>query len=201
MLANISVHEPKSPGDVDSPLAFSMEGYQGEPPASLTPRFWAPGWNSIQSLNKFQEEIGGPLRGGDSGLRLIEPAHVDKESYFRQVPAALQPREDEWLAVPIHHIFGSEELSSLTPGIAERAPRLYVGLAPQDAHSLQVQEGDQVQVTLDSVEHDLSVQIMSTLPRGMIGLPVGLPGLRGIALPAWAQVARCEEEMKSEGIG
>ena len=51
-----------------------MEGYQGQPPAPLIPRFWAPGWNSVQALNKFQEEVGGPLRGGDPGRRLIEPA-------------------------------------------------------------------------------------------------------------------------------
>ena len=30
-------------------------------------RLWAPGWNSVQAITKFQEEIGGPLRGGDPG--------------------------------------------------------------------------------------------------------------------------------------
>jgi NADH-quinone oxidoreductase subunit G len=134
------------------------------------------------------------LRGGDPGLRLIEPARVDKVSYFRQSPAAFKPRKDEWLAIPIHHIFGSEELSSLTPGIAERAPRPYLGLGLNDARSLQIQDGDQVQVTLDGVEHDFPAQIMSTLPRGTIGLPAGLPGLRGITLPAWARVAQCKEK-------
>jgi NADH-quinone oxidoreductase subunit G len=193
MHANINVHEPQQPDDADSPLAFSMEGYPGEPPAALIPRFWAPGWNSVQALNKFQEEIAGPLRGGDPGLRLIEPAHVDEVTYFRQVPKVFQPRKDEWLAVPIYHIFGSEELSILTPGIAERAPRPYLGLEPEDARSLQVKDGDQVQVTMDGVEQDFPVQVMSTLPRGMIGLPAGLPGLQGIALPAWAQLMRCED--------
>jgi len=45
-----------------------MEGYPAQPPSSLTPFFWAPGWNSIQSVNKFQSEINGPLRGGDPGV-------------------------------------------------------------------------------------------------------------------------------------
>jgi NADH-quinone oxidoreductase subunit G len=199
MLANVSVHEPEPPEDVDSPLAFSMEGYEGEPPASLTPRFWAPGWNSIQALNKFQEEIGGPLRGGDPGLRLIEPAQVDKAAYFRQSPAAFKPRKDEWLALPMHHIFGSEELSILTPGVAERAPRPYVGLGPEDARSLQVQDGEKAQVTLDGVEHDFPVQIIPTLPRGIVALPAGLHGLRGITLPAWVRVTRSETESEVKG--
>jgi NADH-quinone oxidoreductase subunit G len=193
MHANISVHESQPPDDVDSPLAFSMEGYQGEPPAALIPRFWTPGWNSIQALNKFQEEVAGPLRGGDPGLRLIEPARVGKFAYFDQVPRAFQPRKDEWLAVPIHHIFGSEELSILTPGVAERAPRPYLGLEPEDARSLQVKDGDQVQVTLDDVEQDFPVLVMPQLPRGTAGLPAGLPGLQGISLPAWAQLMRCED--------
>ncbi|HEX9385337.1 MAG TPA: NADH-quinone oxidoreductase subunit NuoG, partial [Anaerolineales bacterium] len=72
MQANVSVHEPKPPDDPDAPLAFSMEGYKGQPPPSLTPRYWSPGWNSEQALNKFQAEVGGPLIGGSPGRRLIE---------------------------------------------------------------------------------------------------------------------------------
>ena len=52
-----------------------MEGYYGEhTPPPLIPRFWAPGWNSVQALTRFQEEVNGPLRGGDPGRRLIEPS-------------------------------------------------------------------------------------------------------------------------------
>ena len=71
--ADVDVSEPKPPDDPDSPLAFSMEGSERQPPAALIPRFWAPHWNSIQALNKFQEEVAGPLRGGNAGKRLIEP--------------------------------------------------------------------------------------------------------------------------------
>ena len=52
---------PEPPHDPDAPLSFSMEGFHGPPPAALIPRYWAPGWNSVQALNKFQEEVGGPL--------------------------------------------------------------------------------------------------------------------------------------------
>ena len=73
MYANQNVSEAKPPQDPESPLSFTMEGSPLQPPPALIPRFWAPGWNSIQSLNKFQAEVGGPLRGGDPGKRLIEP--------------------------------------------------------------------------------------------------------------------------------
>jgi NADH-quinone oxidoreductase subunit G len=72
--AAASVHESRPPQDPDSPLAFSMEGYPNQPPAELITHYWAPHWNSVQSLNKYQTEVGGAIRHGQSGLRLIEPA-------------------------------------------------------------------------------------------------------------------------------
>jgi NADH-quinone oxidoreductase subunit G len=183
MHANVDVHEPKPPDDPDSPLSFSMEGYEGQPPAALIPRFWAPHWNSIQSLNKFQEEIAGPLRGGDPGQRLIEPAEVDVNSYFQRIPAAFKPQDDQWLVVPIHHIFGSEELSALTPGIQELAPEPYLALHPEDAADLQAEEGKEVALDIEDVIYRLPVKLVPTLPRGVAGLPVGLPGLPGITRP------------------
>ncbi len=86
MLADVSVHEPKPPDDPDTPLAFSMEGYQDQPPAPLISRYWSPGWNSVQALNKFQQEVGGPLNGGDPGKRLIEPVTL---------PSSLPSREGQ----------------------------------------------------------------------------------------------------------
>ncbi|MGH8800731.1 MAG: molybdopterin-dependent oxidoreductase, partial [Casimicrobiaceae bacterium] len=114
--ANISVFDRDPVTDADSPLAFSMEGYPGQPPAALIPRFWAPGWNSVQSLNKFQQEVGGALRGGDPGVRVIEPGQTARAAYGGQVPEAFERQRDVWLVVPLHHIFGSEELSVLSPG-------------------------------------------------------------------------------------
>jgi NADH-quinone oxidoreductase subunit G len=80
------------------------------PPAALVPRYWAPGWNSVQALNKFQSEVAGPLVGGDPGVRLIEPARDEGLSYFREVPGAFTPRQQEWLFLPVYHIHGSDEL-------------------------------------------------------------------------------------------
>jgi NADH-quinone oxidoreductase subunit G len=182
MHANVTVSEPKPPDDPDSPLAFSMEGYEGEPPAALIPRFWAPGWNSIQSLNKFQSEIAGPLRGGDPGRRLLEPTRAEKIAYFEEIPPAFERREDEWLVLPFYHIFGSEELSVLTPGVAERAPGPYVALNPQDATKLGADAGREVRLAADGAEYRLPVRLVDSLPPGTAGVPAGLPGFEGMAL-------------------
>jgi NADH-quinone oxidoreductase subunit G len=183
MHANVDVHEPGPPDDPDSPLSYSMEGYEGQPPPALIPRFWAPHWNSIQALNKFQEEIAGPLRGGDPGRRLIEPTEIDAPPYFQRIPAAFRVRDGEWLVVPIHHIFGSEELSVLTPGIQELAPDPYLALHPDDAADLQAEAGKEVALDIEDVIYRLPLRLMPTLPRGVAGLPVGLPGLPGITRP------------------
>ncbi|MGE5808382.1 MAG: molybdopterin-dependent oxidoreductase, partial [Nitrospirota bacterium] len=119
MLANINVHEPKPVDDPDSPLSFSMEGYESRPPSPLIPRYWSPGWNSVQALNKFQQEVGGPLSGGDPGKRLIEPAPAGRPPYFSDIPHA-GAKNYSPADFPRHFIFGSEELSSYAPAIAER---------------------------------------------------------------------------------
>jgi len=185
MYANIDVSEPKPPDDPDSPLTFSMEGYQGQPPSSLIPRFWAPRWNSVQSVNRFQEEVGGPLRGGDPGRRLIEPAEGRPSMPPAEAPAPFEPRPKEWLAVPMYHIFGSDELSILTPGVAERSPRPYMGLSLEEAREQGFQDGDQVELDLGGRTRRLEVRVIAALPSGVVGLPVGLPELLGVELPAW----------------
>src|SRR5690606_19375260 len=72
MHAAVNVSEQKPPVDQDSPLSYTMEGSRLQPPPSAVPFYWAPGWNSIQAVNKYQQEVGGPLKGGDPGIKLLE---------------------------------------------------------------------------------------------------------------------------------
>jgi NADH-quinone oxidoreductase subunit G len=190
MLANISVHEPKPPEDPDSPLAFSMEGYPGEPPPALITHYWEPGWNSVQALNKFQEEVGGPLRGGDPGVRLLEAMRESRAAYFTAIPPAFERREDEWLILPLHHIFGSEELSLLAPAVAQRAARPTLALHPEDAAQLAMAPGEQAEVSLAGTLYRLPVRLDASVPRGTAGCPAGLPGLSGVALPARSKIRK-----------
>jgi NADH-quinone oxidoreductase subunit G len=189
MLADITVHEPKPPDDPDTPLAFSMEGATVEPPPALLSGYWSPGWNSVQSLNKFQAEVGGPLRGGDVGVRLIEPADGAEPTYAKHVPGPFEARPDAALIVPLFHIFGSEELSMLAPGLAELAPRAYLALNPDDAQRLGLAEGVAATLSLDGQEYRLPVKLHASLPAGVAGLPVGLEDLPGSPTTGWGKVA------------
>jgi NADH-quinone oxidoreductase subunit G len=183
MHANISVSEPKPPDDPDSPLAFSMEGYKGIPPSALITHYWAPGWNSVQALNKFQSEVAGPLIGGDPGRRLIATSENANHAYF-EPPADNSPRQTgSWQLVPFYHIFGSEPLSMLSPGVAERAPQAYLLLSDIDAQNLGLNAGDSAQITVNDQVFSLPVRLDTTLAPGLAGLPVGLSGIPKLDLP------------------
>ncbi len=188
MLANINVSEPKPPDDPDSPLSFSMEGTSCHPPGSLIPFVWSPGWNSIQATNKYQKEIGGSLHGGDPGVRMFNPTPSDGQTYFKNIPSAFEPREGEWLLVPTYHIFGSEELSLSAQGIAELTTSPHLAVNAGDLGGLR--EGEQVDVRCSSGTFRLPVRIHRDLPRGVAGLPAGIPPLAGCTLPAWGKIVR-----------
>ena len=96
---------------------------------------WAPGWNSVQSVNKFQEEIAGPLRGGDPGVRLIEPGRPRWRATVRH-RFRVFGRPGEFLVVPLHHIFGSEELSRMLPRLRNWRPKPYSRAAPRGCGTL-----------------------------------------------------------------
>jgi NADH-quinone oxidoreductase subunit G len=92
--------------------------------------------------------------------------------------------------VPLYHVFGSEELSLSSPGIAELAPKLYVALNAEDAKRLRVEAGEQIKIELEGAAYRLPVKIKPELPLGIAGLPVGLPGLAGINLPVRSVLER-----------
>jgi NADH-quinone oxidoreductase subunit G len=188
MHAQSSVHEPQPPDDPDSPLSFSMEGYEGLPPSPLIARFWVPRWNSVQAASKYQKEVGGQLLGGDPGLRLIEPAQVGRAPYYPGVPEAFKPRDGEFLIVPLYHIFGSEELSARAQGVAELMPEPYLALNAEDAAKLSVHDEEEVELSLPHTTLTLTVKLRPDMPAGVGGLPAGLPKLQGIIVPDWGKV-------------
>ena len=188
--ANQNVSEPKPPDDPDTPLAYSMEGIQKDFPGSLIPFFWAPGWNSVQSTNKYQQEIGGSFRGGDPGVRLIEPNAEAAPSFFDRIPSAFKAREGEWLVVPLYHIFGSEELSAQGKAISERTPEPYVALNAAEAAKMQLDDGEAITLLVGDTQYSLRLELRSGLPTGVAGLPMGLLGPSFPDLPAWGTIAK-----------
>ncbi len=185
MRADISVHEPRQPQDQDSAFAFSMEGYSGsKEDRQQIPFAWSPGWNSPQAWNKFQDEVGGHLRAGDPGVRLIE-AKGQALSWFTP-GAAFNPAPGTWQVVPLHHLFGSEELSARATPVQERIPQPYVALAKAEAERLGLGEGALLSLRVGGQALCLPLQVRDELAVGLIGLPAGLPGIPGVIAGALA---------------
>jgi NADH-quinone oxidoreductase subunit G len=194
MHSNINVSEPAQPRDIETPFAFSMEGDTANVPPALLPVIWAPGWNSNQAVNKFQQEIGGHLHDGEAGTRLIEASGT--MPWFSDIPPAFTPEQGRWRIVPLPHIFGTEELSLRSPSIAERQPAFCVLLNPLDSETLEVDSGDQVEISGISRDFIMKapVQIEFTLPRGLIGITAGLPAFQLLQITAQVTLKRVNQE-------
>lgn len=182
MHADRSVHEPKPPVDNDSALTFTMEGHQGDVPSSMIPFFWSPGWNSAQAINKYQIEVGGPLHGGDPGLRLIEPSG-GSPVYFKDVPTKYTVSPGEILLVPLYHIFGSEELSSYSPSVGERIPRTKLLCSSKTFSSMGLGDESDFRIRVQEDLIDIVIEIDDSMQEGIAALSSGLPESVYINLP------------------
>jgi NADH-quinone oxidoreductase subunit G len=174
MRANLSVSEPRTPQDPDTPFNFSMEGYSGfDQPRQDVPFAWAPGWNSHQAWNKFTDEVGGHLRAGDPGVRLVAP-RPGAYHYAYDIPAAFEPHPGYWQLVVLPRLFGGEETSSRAAPITERAEAPFIGLAAGDAEQLGLQNGASVSLITGSAHLTLPLRCDQNLPGGIVTLPAGL---------------------------
>ncbi|MHC8366357.1 NADH-quinone oxidoreductase subunit NuoG [Pseudomonas sp. ZT5P21] len=177
MRADINVHEPRTPQDNDTAFNFSMEGYSGSvEPRQQVPFAWSPGWNSPQAWNKFQDEVGGHIRAGDPGTRLIESAG-DSLNWFAAVPRAFNPAPGTWQVVPFFHLLGSEENSSKAAPVQERIPAAYVALAKSEADRLGVNDGALLSLNVAGQTLRLPLRINEELGAGLVALPAGIAGI------------------------
>jgi NADH-quinone oxidoreductase subunit G len=174
MNAKADVHEPRPPQDNDSPLAFSMEGNQSltAEPAALIPMVWYPSWNSPQAVNKFQDEIGGHLRGGDPGVKLFQPAPASRPIAF-QPPVATQGLQ----AIPLHELFGSDELSAQSPVMASRVAKAYLAVSPATAQQHKLKDGASAELKYNGASVSLPVRVREDLAPGCVGVPSGVAGV------------------------
>ncbi len=176
MLANRNVSEPKQTVDPNTALGFTMEGTQQNAPNSLRNTAWAPGWNSNQSVHKFQDEVGGALLGGSSGIRVFNHRAT---SIKHLSPPAEHNVNAGFSAFPLYHIFGSDELSNMAAPVAERIPAPYLALSKTDAEQLNLKQGDGIILSFEGLQQtfNLEVAVKAELLRGLVGLPIGLGGL------------------------
>jgi NADH-quinone oxidoreductase subunit G len=135
-------------------------------------------------VTKYQVEAGGALRGGESGRRLIEPPpRRIATSPDPVLPDPYAAKPGEWQAFPLHHLYGSEELSMLSSEIARCAPKPYLALGADDATELNLAEGENAEIDAGTHHLTLPCRILTGVPVGLAGLPLGLPGIPFIDMP------------------
>ena len=177
MRADVSVHEPKTTVDHETPFSYSMEGLNtGDQPGAVLPYVWSPGWNSNQSVFKFQQEVAGALAGGDPGARLIGANGVTRRDGYQDVPPAAQVdvSNGTFRAAHVSYVFGGDELSAASAPILERTPPPYVLLNPADAQRLGVSDGNGVAIAELGASYE--VRVDDSIASGVAGVARGLPG-------------------------
>jgi NADH-quinone oxidoreductase subunit G len=181
----IAVSEPKIPDDPGSPLTFSMEGREENPPSSLVSYYWVPGWNSYQAVNFYLDEPNGSMKGGDPGIRLIEPSEKGTLPLFDPNALPFEPGKGEWLLVPAFRIFGSEELSSKSRPIKERIDIPFILMNDRDAAELGGMLGDRIRIKINDQTVEVTLRIDNKIPSGLAAVSAGLPGMPFMDLPDW----------------
>ena len=175
MRADVNIHEPKTTVDEETPFSWSMEGQNlGQQDGATVPYVWTPGWNSNQSVFKFQQEVNGALAGGDPGVRLLSPndAADALAERFREPPPKAAAN-GALVAARITHTFGGDELSAASPPIQERMPTAHAVLNPSDARQLGLSAGDGAKVS--GWDASVAVRIDAEVPEGVVALAQGLP--------------------------
>ena len=116
---------------------------------------------------------------------MFEPAAANGQTWFSAIPPAFEPREGEWLLVPMYHFIGSEELSPAARGLRELATKPHVAVNSADL------AGDtEVEVSCSTGTFRLPVRLQRDLPRGVACLSAGIAPLSGVTLPAWGKIER-----------
>jgi len=134
------------------------------------------------------------------GRRLIDAFPAEHHGYFRDIPRAFSRREGQWLLIPIHHIFGSEELSACYGAIGELAVKPYVALNLRDAAALHLNQGQEASVSVCGTVQRLPLRLVASLSDGVAGIPAGVDGSAGLDLPAWAKIEPAESRDSAAGI-
>ena len=174
MRADVSVHEPRQSTDAESALAFTMEGSATtDRPGSLLSYVWSPGCNSNQSLHKFQDEVGGSLKGGTAGTRLLDGLNLQPPAPA-MIRGASTDSTNDYELLPRPRVFGSEELSSACERIEQMAGRAFLEINSESARQLSVTAGDGLLLCQEAFE----VRINDSIPRGCAGFPVGFEETR-----------------------
>lgn len=196
MRVPISIHEPMQPKDLDSALTFSMEGYVGNKTAAPSiPFVWAAGWNSPQAWNKYQDKVGGRLKGGDVGVRLFDQLPRLNAQFTSHRSRISDPQNTSIFngvarLVPVYELFASSAMASRSRIVAEQLKPTSWFVNREDAALWQLIDGDLLAMSGSFGEIVLPVQVVDYLAQGCIGYLCGQVPLSVRSLASVKKVAK-----------
>jgi NADH-quinone oxidoreductase subunit G len=105
------------------------------------------------------------------------------------VPEAFQQRTGEFLFIPVHRIFGSEELSAHAHAIAELIPRPFVLLSIGMAAQLKFSDETIYKISINEINLEAVILTDPHIPDGIAGISILPAEMPFIDLPAWGVIA------------
>jgi NADH-quinone oxidoreductase subunit G len=112
------------------------------------------------------------------------------------------PAEEGKLALlPRYHVFGSEELSSLSPAIAARTAPASVVLSRTECEKRGLKEGDKARIEVDGAEVAVLAVLVREIPEGIATVALGLPGMPMVSLPCQASLSAVPVTAESTRVG
>ncbi|MGF1552507.1 MAG: 2Fe-2S iron-sulfur cluster-binding protein [Paracoccaceae bacterium] len=166
--------------DLDTPFAFSMEGRRPEDvPGRLAPGFHAARWTSSNAVYRFQEEVNGPLRGGESGVRLFDAMADetamsgngrigDAATVGNGKGGAVDVGRGRLWRVTLGDPFLATEACAAAPLLAARAEPAAIVMHPEDAAALGLAEG--ARPRLDGRPAPAPLSLDARIARGVVGV-------------------------------
>ncbi len=103
-------------------------------------------------------------------------------------PEAFKQRTGELLFIPVHRIFGSEELSAHAHAIAELIPKPFVLLSIGMATKLKLIDKTICKISMNGNNLEAVIATDPHIPDGIAGISMLLPEMPFIDLPAWGVI-------------
>jgi NADH-quinone oxidoreductase subunit G len=72
-------------------------------------------------------------------------------------------------------------------------------LNPVEASLVGVKAGERIKIVVEDSQFELEVMLRADLPRGLAGLPAGLPPFDGVQLPVFCKLASVGDELSARG--
>ncbi|QJC33833.1 NADH-quinone oxidoreductase subunit NuoG [Enterobacteriaceae endosymbiont of Donacia provostii] len=172
ILSNVHIHEPQQPQDKDTIFNFSMEGnYGSHVNYKHIPFLWSPGWNSSQSLHKFQKQIGISFKYGCSGFKIL---NKNKNNIDIKIIYDKYIINNNKLSIIAHqHLFQNHSLIQKSNLIKKYFNNYYVILNKNDATELGIINNNLIKLYCLNNIFILKTYISDFLNRGLISLPLG----------------------------